>query len=155
MSALVVSAADERYASLLIDLVQSVYAAAIPDLQIGYLDLGLSDNTRSALQPFVHTNAKPVWPFRPHRIFDAQPRYLSRAVRPFLPKYFPGYDTYVWLDADCWVQDRVALLSLISMTAGGAIAAVPATDRSYDHSNASRDWVDSRNRMALGNAEAD
>jgi hypothetical protein len=26
------------------------------------------------------------------------------SVKPRLPTIFPGFDTYIWIDADCWVQ---------------------------------------------------
>jgi len=155
MSTIVVSAADETYAGLLLDLVDSLRAAAVPDLRIGCLDLGLTEATRGRLGPLVDATVRPEWPFRPHPVFGASPRHLSRAVRPFLPEYFPGHTTYIWLDADCWVQDRMALQGLTHAASGGALAVVPAADRSYIHSDDARGWVDRRYRMALGDDAAD
>jgi hypothetical protein len=155
MSTIVVSAADATYAGLLFDLVDSLCAAAIPDLRIGCLDLGLTDAARARLRPLVHEIIRPEWPFRPHPVFGTGPRHLSRAVRPFLPEYFPGHETYIWLDADCWVQDRMALQGLAHAASTGALAVVPAADRSYIHSDEARGWVDRRYRMALGDDAAD
>ncbi len=37
--------------------------------------------------------------------------YKALTARPFLPRYFPGFDLYLWIDGDCWVQqgDAIAL----------------------------------------------
>ena len=29
----------------------------------------------------------------------------SQVSRAFLPKYFPGYKKYLWIDCDAWVND--------------------------------------------------
>ena len=150
---LVVSAADQPYAGLLLDMVRSVRAAQLPGFQIGCLDLGLDAATRGTLSGLADHVVKPGWPFKPHPVFDAAPTHLARAVRPFLPKYFPGFDVYIWLDADCWVQMGEALKTLAHVASGGAMAVVPAVDRSYFHHFRSRTWVFERYRMALG-AEA-
>ena len=35
--------------------------------------------------------------------------YKALTARPFLPRYFPGFDLYLWIDADCWVQQGDAM----------------------------------------------
>ena len=35
------------------------------------------------------------------------PQGASRQA--FFAQYFPGYDVYLWIDADAWVQDRQAV----------------------------------------------
>lgn len=156
MTAIVVTAADEGYAPLLLDLLLSLEAAGLPaSYRVGVLDLGLAGPTLAKIAPLVGPIVKPTWPFRPHATFDARPRYLSRAVRPFLPRYFPGHEVYLWLDADCWVQEGVAIehLARCARTVGAAF--VPAVDRGYLHTPEARSWVDARHRMAFGDAEAD
>ena len=41
-----------------------------------------------------------------------------------IPRYIPGFDVYVWLDADCWVQDGFALQQIVDATAKHPVAAV-------------------------------
>lgn len=36
--------------------------------------------------------------------------YKALTARPFLPRYFPGYDLYLWIDGDCWVQQATRSL---------------------------------------------
>jgi hypothetical protein len=50
---------------------------------------------------------------------------------PFLPDYFPGYDVYIWLDADCWVADWSAIDLFIEGAMRGKLAICPSVDRSY------------------------
>jgi len=52
-------------------------------------------------------------------------------ARPQLPKWFPGYDIYVWIDADAWVQDWKAVRLYISSAQKLTFAITPETDRSY------------------------
>lgn len=154
MSVMVVSAADDAYSWMLLDLVRSLRAAEVPDFKIGCLDLGLGDATRETLSDLVDHIVKPGWPFKPHAVFDARPSYLARAVRPFLPTYFPGFETYIWLDADCWVQQGEALKQLALAASRGAIAVVPAVDRSYFQTPTARKWLFQRYRMAFDDDEA-
>ena len=52
-------------------------------------------------------------------------------VRPFLPRYLPGYNIYVWIDADAWVQEEFAVARLVDGAAQGALAAVSHTHDAY------------------------
>ncbi len=133
LSTIVISGADEAFAPLLTDLVDSVTAnaAGVVDA-IGILDVGLSEATREALRPKVGAIVEPEWDF----VIDAtlqreQPHLRALLSRPLLQKYFPGYDRYLWLDADTWVQEGYALQWLVHAARRGAIALVPHVDRSY------------------------
>jgi hypothetical protein len=52
-------------------------------------------------------------------------------ARPHLPRYFPGYDIYVWLGADCWVQDWQTTEILTASARERQFAIVAETHRSY------------------------
>lgn len=46
------------------------------------------------------------------------PRYAdAQFCRPFLPQTIPGYDCYVWIDSDIWLQSSDALPSIIQAAA--------------------------------------
>jgi hypothetical protein len=65
-------------------------------------------------------------------------------ARPFLPRYFPGYDIYVWIDADAWVQEWEAIDCLTRAAGWGELAIVPEMDRAYRSSydrGANRRWM--------------
>lgn len=127
---LIVSGADQNYFALLRDTVQSVLAQC-RDAALGILDLGLSDEQRRWLQPRVRHLVRPGWDFDfPQR--ERMPEsFKALLCRPFLPRHFPGYDTYMWIDADAWVQDWRAVELYCAAAAEGALAITPEIDRAY------------------------
>ena len=74
---------------------------------------------------------RPGWDLR--RSSDEQaPEYeKAKRSRPFLPEHFPGYDIYVHIDADAWVQDWSAIDLLVQAASTGALAIAPEVDRAY------------------------
>ena len=59
--------------------------------------------------------------------------YKALTARPFLPRYFPGFDLYFWIDADCWVQQGDAIALFLRAARTGALAAAPEIHRSMRH----------------------
>jgi hypothetical protein len=57
--------------------------------------------------------------------------YKAMTARPYLPKHFPGYAVYVWIDADAWVQDDSVLEFFVNGARHGQLAIVPELDRGY------------------------
>jgi lipopolysaccharide biosynthesis glycosyltransferase len=72
-------------------------------------------------------------------------------ARPFLPKYFPGYDVYLWLDADSWVQERYAVDWFLKVAGLGALGIVPSQDRSYIYNQSQINWRKSNLFAYFGN----
>lgn len=151
MKYVVVTAADERFAHLARDLLNSLepYRAQL-GFAVAILDLGLSEPTRAEFAARVDRITTPTWPFRPHPLFGNNPMHLSRAVRPFLPDLVPGFDVYVWMDADTWVQHPLALKWLIEAAAISDVAGVPTVHRAYAFSEKDRAWIYERYRRAFG-----
>lgn len=132
----IVTAASQDYAHLLKGLVLSIRdgeqgSRPANRLPIKVLDLGLTDETVDDLSAHCVLEPAPDPPFPVHH--DDHPRslLLSRALRPFLPRFFPGFRVYTWLDADTWVQDVTALSVLRDAALVAGLAVVPAFDRSY------------------------
>jgi hypothetical protein len=154
-SNIVVAAADEKYAPLLRDLLDSLEPhRANLAFDIAVLDLGLDERTREEFASRVEHLVTPQWPFKPHPQFDADRRYLSRAARPFLPELIRGYAVYVWLDADTWVQRPLGLRWLIDAPKGVDLAAVPTIHPAYKFTDRDRSWLYKRYRMGFGDALA-
>jgi hypothetical protein len=127
---IIVSAADAGYFPLLLDAVSSVRALS-PDVAIGILDLGLLADQRQWLEERVTRVVEPGWDVDfPGR--DRAPRaFQAQVARPFLPRHFPGYEMYFWLDADAWLQDW-RVVELYRAAAGSdKIAIAPEIDRAY------------------------
>lgn len=135
MRTIIVSAANEGFAPLVLDLAASIGAVAEHRFALGLLDLGLDPSTRAQIQRRGVIIADPGADLPGA---EAAPRHWRAfTARPFLPRYFPGYETYLWLDADTWVQDACALDWLVEGARRDDIAIVPEVDRAY------REWLGS------------
>jgi hypothetical protein len=129
---IIVSGADSRYFPLLRDLLQSVRRnPAGAEAAIGVLDFGLGAADRSWLDSVGARIAEPGWDLDfPGRGRTPEIR-KAQIARPFLPRHFPGYARYLWIDADAWVQEWSAVEMLLAAAAGGKLAICPEIDRSY------------------------
>jgi hypothetical protein len=127
---LIVSGADRVYFPLLRDTVLSVRALR-PDAKMGILDVGLDPEQRAWLAQRVTHVLHPDWDIDfPGREHTAEAR-KAQFARPFLPRHFPGYETYLWIDADAWLQDWRAIELYVGAAAGGKLAITPEIDRAY------------------------
>jgi hypothetical protein len=127
---LIVSGADRTYFSLLRDTVLSVRAQC-PDAAIGILDVGLDPAQREWVAERVSHFVHPGWDIDfPGRGQIPEGR-KAQFARPFLPHHFPGYDTYLWIDADAWVQDWRVIELFVEAARSGKLAIVPEIDRAY------------------------
>jgi len=130
---IIISASDARFYPLLQDLHQSIREGARRDgMDIGVLDLGLKEEQLADLKQAGTLTCVPG-PDHDPSIFRIAPAPTFRAMtaRPHLPKYFPGYDVYVFLDADCWVQDWEAVRLYVTAAERVGLAVTPECDRSY------------------------
>jgi hypothetical protein len=116
--------------------------------------LGLTSSTRREIESRADRVITPSWMFKPHATFDSNPKYLSRAARPFLADLAPGHSIYIWLDADTWVQQRQGLEWLIGAAGGVDIVAAPTVHRAYTLSAKDMSWLHERYRMAFGASQA-
>jgi hypothetical protein len=127
---LIVSGADSAYFPLLRDTVLSVRAQS-PQAAIGILDVGLYQEQREWLAARVTHLVHPAWDIDfPGRARTPEGR-KAQFARPFLPQHFPGYELYLWIDADAWLQDWRAVELFVRAARGGRLAIVPEIDRAY------------------------
>jgi len=127
---LIVSGADRAYFPLLRDTIESIRALR-RDAAVGILDVGLAPEQRAWLEPRVAHIVRPGWDIDfPGREETPQARQAQFA-RPFLPRHFPGYETYLWLDADAWVQDWRAIELYVEAAGHDKLAITPEIDRAY------------------------
>jgi hypothetical protein len=127
---LIVSGADRGYFSLLRDTVESILAQR-HNAALGILDLGLTPEQRAWLKPRASAVVRPDWRIDfPGRAHLPQVR-LAQFARPFLPQHFPGWETYLWIDADAWVQDWRAIELYAAAAGRDRLAITPEIDRAY------------------------
>lgn len=103
----IVSLADSNYFDLLNELVDSILKFPEgKEVDICILDAGLSEEQKKILSNKVKQIKKAEWDIEVPGYKVGQKEWLkSQVSRAFLPKYFPGYKKYLWVDCDAWVQD--------------------------------------------------
>jgi len=127
---IIVSAADSGYFPLLRDMVLSVRTLR-RDVPLGVLDLGLAGEERAWLGEQRATIVKPGWDVDfPGR--ERMPEtFKAQVARPFLPRHFPGYAMYLWVDADAWLQDWRAVELYCAAAGRDRLAIALELDRAY------------------------
>ena len=103
----IVSLADSNYYPLLNELIDSIKRfKESNDVAICILDAGLSDNQKKELSSKVDEIKSAEWDIK---VSDSKVKgrewLKSQVSRAFLPKYFPNYEKYLWIDCDAWVND--------------------------------------------------
>ena len=103
----IVSLADANYFDLLNELVNSILQfKESDDVDICILDAGLTDEQKTTLSKKVKQIKKAEWDIEVPDYKIGKKEWLkSQVSRAFLPKYFPGYKKYLWIDCDAWVND--------------------------------------------------
>ena len=103
----IVSLADANYYPLLSELINSIKRfEKSRDVAICILDAGLSDQQKSELSSKVDEIKSAEWDIEvPDSKIKGREWLKSQVSRAFLPKYFPSYEKYLWIDCDAWVND--------------------------------------------------
>ena len=103
----IVSLADANYYPLLNELINSIKRfEKSRDIAICILDSGLSDQQKDELSSKVDEIKSAEWDIKvPDSKIKGREWLKSQVSRAFLPKYFPNYEKYLWIDCDAWVND--------------------------------------------------
>mgnify|MGYP001043057047 FL=1 len=103
----IVSLADANYFSLLEELVDSIKRFKESDsIAICILDAGLTEDQKKKLLGKVDEIKSAEWDIEVPDYKVKEKEWLkSQVPRAFLPKYFPNYEKYLWIDCDAWVND--------------------------------------------------
>ena len=103
----IVSLADSNYFELLNELVDSIKSfEKSKDIAICILDAGLTNEQKIILSKKVDEIKSAEWDIEVPAFKVKGKEWLkSQVARAFLPKYFPNYEKYLWIDCDAWVND--------------------------------------------------
>ena len=103
----IVSLADSNYFELLNELVDSIKSfEKSKDIAICILDAGLTNEQKIILSKKVDEIKSAEWDIEvPAFKIKGKEWLKSQVSRAFLPKYFPTYEKYLWIDCDAWVND--------------------------------------------------
>ena len=103
----IVSLADANYFPLLEELIDSIKRfKESSDTAICILDAGLNEDQKEKLLEKVDEIKSAEWDIEvPEFKVKGREWLKSQVSRAFLPKYFPNYEKYLWIDCDAWVND--------------------------------------------------
>ena len=103
----IVSLADSNYFPLLHELIDSIKRFKdSSEVAICILDAGLSEEQKVQLSSKVDEIKTAEWDIKvPDSKIKGREWLKSQVSRAFLPKYFPNYEKYLWIDCDAWVND--------------------------------------------------
>jgi hypothetical protein len=101
------------------------------NIHMSLFDLGMTTEQLAWLEDHVDNIVKPDWEYGLTASDGLREPFKAVLAKPLLRKYFPGYDIYLHLDADAWVQDWSAVETYIAGAETSALAITPEIDRAY------------------------
>lgn len=138
----VVTGGDANYFQLISELVASLRALEQGrTCPICIIDAGLTDEQVTFLESQDCIVHQPGWEYNLADLRLRGRTYLKANIgKAFLPDYFPGFETLIWVDADAWIQDFSAIELMRKGAAQGAMAVVAQTGR-YRTTELRLDWL--------------
>jgi len=129
----IISLADSNYYELLDELIDSVKRfKESENTAICILDAGLSDDQKKHLSQKVDEIKSADWDIEvPEFKVKGKEWLKSQVSRAFLPKYFPGYKKYLWIDADAWVNSWSTIELYLKGCENNKLSIATSADRAY------------------------
>ena len=129
----IISLADSNYFELLEELVDSIKSfKESENTAICILDAGLSNEQKKILSIKVDQIKFADWDIEvPGYKVKGKEWLKSQVSRAFLPKYFPNYEKYLWIDADAWVNSWEAVDLFLRGCENNKLSIATSADRAY------------------------
>ncbi len=129
----IVSLADANYFELINELIDSIQRfEKSKETAVCVLDAGLTEDQKSILSKKVDEIKSAEWDIKVPSFKVMGKEWLkSQVSRAFLPKYFPGYRKYLWIDADAWVNKWETIELYFKGSDNNKLAISTSADRSY------------------------
>ena len=129
----IISLADANYFELLNELVDSIKSFdQSKEIAICIMDAGLQKDQVEILEKKVDQIKKAEWDIEvPSFKVKGREWLKSQVSRAFLPRYFPDYKKYLWIDADAWVNSWYAIELFLKGCDNKKLAIATSADRSY------------------------
>ena len=105
---------------------------------LGVIDQGLTDTQRSQLSALDCRIIRPEWTL-PVPAYARTLRNIGLVARTALRDYFPGYKTYLWFDADAWMQTPEFIEAFLDGARSRGVAVATEDGPGY-----SKPWSDHR-----------
>ena len=129
----IISLADAKYFELLEELVDSIKRfKESENTAICILDAGLTDQQKKHLSTKVDEIKLADWDIEVPEFKVRGKEWLkSRVSRAFLPKYFPTFKKYLWIEADAWVNSWEAIELYFKGCENNKLSIATSADRAY------------------------
>ena len=129
----IISLADSNYFELLEELVDSIKRfKESENTAICILDAGLTEEQKKTLSSKVDQIKSADWDIEvPQSKVKGKEWLKSQVSRAFLPKYFPSYEKYLWIDADAWVNSWEAIDLYLRGCEKNKLSIATSADRAY------------------------
>jgi lipopolysaccharide biosynthesis glycosyltransferase len=129
----IISLADSNYFELLNELVDSIKQfKESENIAICIMDAGLRNDQKLILSGKVDEIKPADWDIEvPNFKIKGREWLKSQVSRAFLPKYFPGYEKYLWIDADAWVNSWEAIELYFKGCENNKLSIATSADRAY------------------------
>jgi hypothetical protein len=123
---------DTPYRECFIQLLESLRATQLyKEIPIMIMDTGLTDTDKTFIQKTFGpvTIKDPEWDVDiSASVQTSGGERLTKGLkactaRPFIPKHFPGYRYYFWIDTDVWIQDERCLDLMIDQAVRQGVSA--------------------------------
>ena len=144
----IVTMSDKNYFDLLQELIHSIKRhQESQNISICILDAGLSAEQVKVLEEQVDSIKKAEWNIKvPNYKIYGKEWLKSQVSRAFLPKYFPEYEKYLWLDCDAWVNSWDAVNLYFKACENGTLGITQSIGPGY-RNLARVNWI--FNRIAM------
>ena len=131
MKTAIISGCDNNYFYKYLNLYNSlVDNNCFEFADLCFVNISISEDNLKKISNKLNKIIEPKWDFI--LPFKTQEWKKILTIRPFLKDYFPGYDNYIWLDADTWVQDNNFINDFIKASSLGKVSIVPELDINYE-----------------------
>ena len=129
----IVTLADSNYFELLEELINSIkFYEESKNVSICVLDAGLTNKQANSIKEKVHSIKKAEWDINVPSYKVAGKEWLkSQVSRAFLPKYFPEFDKYLWIDCDAWVNNWSAVEMYFKACNNGKLGITQSVGQGY------------------------
>ena len=131
----IVTGSDKKYFPFLKNLVNSLEKTKALDLcDLCILDVEEESEYLNELKNLIFQKKKAKYNLN---IFfkDKKDWFKLLTERPFMQEYFPGYERYIWMDADTEVLNLEGIRNLIEATESKDLAIAPEINESYVFKN--------------------
>jgi lipopolysaccharide biosynthesis glycosyltransferase len=152
----IVTGADAAYHRYLMRALRSVRAHDEGRrIALAVLDLGLEPAQRDEAATLADAIVEPGWDYELPDRATLPSHWRAYTARPHLPRHVPSYDTYMWLDADAWIQQGDTVDQFFAAASGNAVAIVPEVHPAYRNQLHARAEFEDVIRAAFASAFGD